>query len=295
MSRKFDTVLDGGDYFEGVRWHDDRWYASDALRGIVFAVDEAGVREDLMQVEALCSGLGFMPDGSLVVVSMKDRLLLRRHLDGTVSTHADLSAVSPHWINDMIVDAQGRSWVGTIGFAIAEGADPTPGELFRVDPDGSVTVAARDLWCPNGVVVTGDGATLIVAESFAGRLTAFTIGADGTLSERRVLAAFGPTPEPAGAQEMLGAVEVAPDGLAIDSQDHVWVSDAANQRFVRVSPAGEIVDEIEHPDGTNVYSCALGGADGHRFLMAAADGFFEAIQGVQGTAQLTATSVEVPV
>ena len=293
MSRKFDTLIKGGDYFEGVRWHDGRWYASDALAGIVFAVVESGVREDLMQVEALCSGLGFLPDGSLLVVSMKDRLLLRRDLDGTVHTHADLSAVSPHWINDMIVDAQGRAWVGTIGFAIAEGADPTPGDLFRVDPDGSVTVVAGDLWCPNGVVVTGDGSTLIVAESFGGRLTAFTIGADGSLSERRVLAAFGPTPVPAGAQEMVAAAEVSPDGLTIDSQDHVWVADASHQRFVRVSPAGEVVDEIAHPNGTNVYSCAIGGADGHRFMMAAADGFFEAVQGVQGTAELTVTSVEV--
>lgn len=293
MNRKFDVLVDGGDYFEGVRWHEGRWYASDALRGAVCAIDESGAREDLMQVEALCSGLGWMPDGSMLVVSMKDRLLLRRAVDGTLTTHADLSGRSPHWINDMTVDRHGRAWVGTIGFAIADGADPEPGQMFRVDPDGTAHVAARDLWCPNGVVVTGDGATLIVAESFAARLTAFTVGADGALGDRRVLAQFGPPPAPAGAAEMLGAAEIVPDGLAIDGQDHVRAADATHQRCVRVSPAGEIVDEVAHPEGTNVYSCALGGADGHRFVMAAAEGFFEAIQGVQGTGELIATTVEV--
>ncbi|MBP2371002.1 sugar lactone lactonase YvrE [Pseudonocardia parietis] len=196
MSRAFQTVVDGGDYFEGVRWHEGRWYASDAFRGIVCAFDPAGVREDLMQVDALCSGLGWLPDGSLLVVSMKDRTLLRRSPDGTVSTHADLAPVSEHWINDMVVDRQGRAWVGTIGFAIVDGADPEPGALYRVDPDGTVTVAVDGLWCPNGVVVTADGSTLVVAESFAARLTAFTIGADGALSERRVLAQFGTPPAP---------------------------------------------------------------------------------------------------
>lgn len=294
MSRAFQTVVDGGDYFEGVRWHEGRWYASDAFRGIVCAFDPAGEREDLMQVDALCSGLGWLPDGSLLVVSMKDRTLLRRSLDGTVSTHADLAPVSEHWINDMVVDRQGRAWVGTIGFAIVDGADPEPGSLYRVDPDGTVTVAADGLWCPNGVVVTADGSTLVVAESFAARLTAFTIGADGALSGRRVLAQFGTPPAPGGAAEMLGAAELAPDGLAIDAEDHIWAADAVGRRCVRVSPAGAVVDEVAHPRGTNVYSCALGGADGRTLALAAADGFFEAAQGVTGTAELVTSTVEVP-
>lgn len=294
MSRTFQSVVDGGDYFEGVRWHAGRWYASDAFRGVVCAFSPDGTREDLMKVDALCSGLGWLPDGSLLVVSMKDRTLLRRAPDGTVSTHADLASVSPHWINDMTVDRVGRAWVGTIGFAIVDGADPEPGALFRVDPDGRVSVAAEGLWCPNGVVVTADGGTLIVAESFAARLTAFTIGADGALGERRVLAQFGAAPEPAGAAEMLGAAELAPDGLAIDADDHVWVADAVGRRCVRVSPAGEIVEEVAHPRGTNVYSCALGGPDGRTLALAAADGFFEAAQGVTGTAELVTTAVEVP-
>ncbi|WP_375002993.1 SMP-30/gluconolactonase/LRE family protein [Aeromicrobium sp. CTD01-1L150] len=293
MTRTIDRLISGGKYYEGLRWHDGRWYASDALRGIVFAIDESGRREDLLQTDALCSGLGWLPDGSLLFVSMLDRTLQRRSPDGEVSLHADLASLSPHWINDMLVDDVGRAWVGTIGFAIQDGADPEPGELFRVDPDGTVAVAADDLWCPNGVVMP-DERTLVVAESFMGRMTAFTVGDDGSLSDRRVFAQFGEAPEPAGAVEMLTGLDCAPDGLALDSAGHVWAADAARQRCVRVSPDGEIVDEVKHPDGTNVYSCALGGSDGRSLLLAASQGVFEALAGVDGTAELLTTSVEVP-
>ncbi|SFB13523.1 Sugar lactone lactonase YvrE [Amycolatopsis marina] len=294
MSRKFDTVVGGGMYFEGTRWHEGRWYASDALAGVVCAFDPSGRREDLMRVDALCSGLGWLPDGSLLVVSMKDRALLRRNADGTVSTHADLSAVAPYWINDMWVDTAGRAWVGTIGFAIHEGEAAKPGPIFRVDPDGGVAIAAEDLWCPNGIVTIDGGRTLVVAESFAARLTAFTIGEDGSLSARRTLAQFGSPPRPGGPQEMLAEMELAPDGLSVDAEDHVWAADARGQRVVRVSPAGEIVDEIAHPAGANVYTCAMGGPDGHELLIAASAGFFEALGGVAGTAELITTRVAVP-
>lgn len=294
VQREFTTIVEGGDYFEGTRWRDGRWYASDALKGVVCAFDESGKREDLMQVDALCSGLGWLPDGTMLVVSMKDRQVLARGADGEVRRHADLSGFTPHWINDMWVDRQGRAWVGTIGFAIHEGETPKTGELFRVDPDGNAVVAADDLWCPNGIVVTGDGRTLVVAESFAARLTAFTINSDGTLTDRRVLAQFGPAPELAGPAEMIASAAVGPDGLAIDSQDHIWVADANNQRILRVSPDGQIVDEVKHPAQVNVFTCALGGSDGRQLLLAAASGFFEAVQGVTGTASLLSTPVTVP-
>lgn len=293
MSGQFNVVMEHGNYYEGLRWHEGRWYASDAMAGVVFALDESGQREDLVTAETFLSGIGWMPDGSMLVVSIQDRLLLRRWPDGAVTTHADLSEISPHWINDMIVDGQGRAWVGTIGFAIHEGAALKPGELFRVDPDGAVAVAADGLWCPNGVVVTPDDTTLTVAETFAGRLTSFTIDADGELTERRVLAQFGDVPDSSDAEEMLGAIEVAPDGLAIDSENHVWVADGARQRCIRVSPQGEIVEEVAHPDGTNIYSVAIGGQDGRTLMLAASDGFFEAVQGVKGTASLLTTRVRV--
>lgn len=294
MTRHVQQLIGNGRYFEGLRWYDGRWYASDALNGVVFAVDEEGNREDLAKFEALCSGLGRLPDGALLVVSMLDRTLQRIAPDGTRSKHADLSTQCEHWINDMYVDHLGRAWVGTIGFALHEGETPAAAALYRVDPDGSVTVAADDLWCPNGIVVTPDGKTLVVAESFAGRLTAFTIGPDGALGERRTWAQFGTPPEPGPAAEMLGGLAVAPDGLALDSEGHIWAADAANSRCIRVAPDGRIVDEVAHPEGTNVYSCALGGADGRTLLLAASHGIFEALGGLDGTAELLAADVDVP-
>lgn len=295
MTEQFRTLADGGDYFEGLRWHEGNWYASDAFRGIVLKIDDAGNRTDIMEVDALCSGLGWLPDGSMIIVSMKDRKLLRRTADGEVGEHADMSALSEHWINDMCVDKQGRSWVGSIGFAIVEGADPVPGDLLCADPDGSVRVAASDLWCPNGIVVTADGRTLIVAETFAGRLTAFTIADDGTLTDRRTLAQFGEAPPAGGAAEMLGAIELAPDGLTIDRDDNVWVSDASRRRCVRVSQQGEITAEVPAPGELGLYSCALGGSSGTELTLAVCEGFFEAAQGVKGTAALVSTTVDIPV
>lgn len=294
MTRLATLLYGGGKYYEGLRWYGDRWYASDALHGRVFTVDETGRREDLASFEGLCSGLGQLHDGSLLAVSMLDQKLRRITADGQVSEYADLSKVANSWVNDMLVDKQGRAWVGQIGFAIHEGAAPEPATIFRVDPDGSVHVAADGLWCPNGVVVTSDGSTLIVAESFAARLTAFTITESGALTDRRVFAQFGTPPEPGPAEQMLGSLEVAPDGLAIDSEDFIWAADAANRRCIRISPDGEIVDEVRHRDDANIYSCALGGSDGRTLLIAASEGFFEALAGVDGTAELLTATVSVP-
>lgn len=294
MARHAEKLIGDGKYFEGLRWYDGRWYASDALNGIVFAVDENGQREDLAQFQALCSGLGRLPDKSLLVVSIQDKTLRKITPDGQTSVHADLSDVCEHWANDMFVDHLGRAWVGTIGFALHEGEMPKGAPLFRVDPDGSVTVAAEDLWCPNGIVVTPDGRTLIVAESFAGRLTAFTIDEQGNLSDRRVWAQFGTAPATAPVPEMLEGLEVCPDGLALDSQGYIWAADAANRRCIRVAPGGEIVDEVAHPQNTNLYSCALGGADGRTLLLAASEGIFEALAGLDGTAELLTAPVTVP-
>ena len=294
MTQQPTLLYGGGKYYEGLRWYGDRWYASDALHGQVFTVDESGQREDLGSFDGLCSGLGMLPDGTLLVVSMLDQKLRQVSADGTTREYADLSSIFTSWANDMVVDGQGRAWVGQIGFAIHEGAAPEPATICRVDTDGSVHVAADGLWCPNGMVVTSDGGTLVVAESFAARLTAFTITASGELTDRRVLVQYGTAPEPGPAEQMLGSLEVAPDGLAIDSEDFIWAADAANRRCIRVSPTGEIVDEVRHPDNANIYSCALGGSDGRTLLIAASEGFFEALGGVDGTAELLTTPVSVP-
>lgn len=294
MTRVAEVLATGGDYFEGARWHDGRWYVSDIYSQTVCAYDPvSGERTNLMHVEGNPSGLGWLPDGSLLVVSMHDRRLLRQMPDGEVRVHSDLSRLCPYDINDMVVDGRGRAWVGTIGFGITEGEAPRPGVLVRVDPDGGAFAVADELWCPNGIVMTADERTLIVAESFAGRLTAFTIDADGSLGDRRVYAQVGEPPAPDSTEAMMGALAIVPDGCAIDAADHVWAADAVGNRCVRLAPGGEVVDEVVDPEGRGIYACALGGPDGHTLLVCSVAGFFEAAQGLKGTANLLTTRVDV--
>ena len=208
------------------------------------------------------SGLGWLPDGSLLVVSMKDQRLLRVASDGSVSTHADLSDVCGGYLNDLVVDASGRAFVGDFGFDLMGGGAPSSASVKRVDPDGTVTVVASDLRFPNGSVITPDGGTLIVGETWGNRFSAFDIAADGSLTNRRVWAAFGPEPAGDTLEEWLGQVVVAPDGCTLDAEGHIWVADGFGSRVLRVAPGGEIVDEIAAPDGMGVFACALGGDDG---------------------------------
>lgn len=295
MTRTLKTLATGGNYFEAPRWHDGRWWVSDIYKGVVQTYDTQGRGEDMLHVDAHPSGLGWMQDGSMLAVSMQDAKLLRMAPDGTVTVHSDLSELCKYELNDLVVDSHGHAFVGTIGFAIAEGDEPRTGSVFRVDPDGSTVVAADSLWCPNGLTITPDGKTLVVAESFAGRLTAFDLAADGSLSGRRVLAQVGEPPAPGSAPEMLGAASLVPDGCAMDAQSHVWVADPLRQRCVRISPDGNIVDEVTDPEGRDVFACALGGGDGQTLLLCVAPDFFEAAQGLNaGQAALVTTTVDVP-
>jgi hypothetical protein len=189
--RTLTTLLEGGSFFEGPRWQDGRWWVSDFYRGLVQAVDPDGRAEEVMQVPEAPSGLGWLPDGSLLVVSMANRRVLRRSPDGEVTVHADLADRVEFALNDMVVDAQGRAYVGNFGFDLMNGGFPATTSLFRVDPDGSVTEVADGMMFPNGSVITPDGGTLIVGETGAGRYSAFTIAEDGSLSDRRVVGAGG--------------------------------------------------------------------------------------------------------
>ncbi|MDQ6856485.1 MAG: SMP-30/gluconolactonase/LRE family protein, partial [Candidatus Dormibacteraeota bacterium] len=179
--RAFTTLLDWGAYFEGPRWRDGRWWVSDMYRHAVFTVSPEGEESEVFTVEGQPSGLGWMPDGSLLVVSMRDHRLLRRATNGTVTVHAELSEVCTGLLNDMVVDAVGRAWVGDFGFDLYSFDTPATTSLKRVDPDGRVTVAAEDLIFPNGTVITDDGATLVVGETLANRYTSFAIAPDGSL------------------------------------------------------------------------------------------------------------------
>jgi sugar lactone lactonase YvrE len=288
--RQLRPLVEGGSYFEGPRWHDGRWWASDFYRHTVYAYDEDGTEEAIVEVEGQPSGLGWLPDGSLLIASMKDQQLLR--FDGTLSTYADLSETSGGPVNDMTVDAHGRAYVGNFGFDLMNFADPQGTNLVRVDPDGSIHVVADDLWFPNGTVIDGD--TLIVAETFAGRLTAFTIAADGSLSDRRVWGQIAPAVDPAPVMEMLPKMGYAPDGTTLDAEGHIWAADGLGGPTCRIAPGGEIVDEIQLPEGMGAFACMLGGSDGKTLLLCSAPDFIEENRRDTREAILFTTTVEVP-
>jgi sugar lactone lactonase YvrE len=277
--RAFTTLAEGGGFFEGPRWHEGRWWASDFYRQTVFAYDPAGGAEEIMTVDAQPSGLGWRPDGSLLVVSMRDHKVLRRDLDGAVTEVADLTEHCGGLMNDMAVDGQGRAWVGDFGFDLMAGGTPQPASLKRVDPDGTVTVAATDLLFPNGSVVTADGTTLIVGETMGARYTAFTIAEDGTLTDRRT---WGDTPG------------LAPDGCSLDAEGHIWAADGLGKRCARVAPGGGIVEEIVPPDDLATYACMLGGDDGRTLLLCCAPDYFEHNRANAREAVLLTTTVDVP-
>ena len=244
MARTLGTLVDGIVFGEGPRWHAGRLYFSDIKARRVESVGLDGRRETVARLPGEPSGLGWLPDGRLLVVSMEDHRLLR--LDpGGLHEVADLTPHCGGKANDMVVDARGRAYVGNIGFDLeAQPIAPRPTSLVRVDPDGSVHVAARELWCPNGLAIGADGRTLVAAESAAGRLAAFDVAADGSLSGRRVFAAL-----PEGA---------APDGICVDAEDAVWVASPTTREFLRVREGGEIAERIATGERIAI-ACALGG------------------------------------
>jgi sugar lactone lactonase YvrE len=287
-------LLEGGAFFECPRWRDGRWWVSDFYRHAVYTVGTDGREEVVLEVERQPSGLGWLPDGSLLVVSMKDQLVLRRDPGGGVTVHANLGGFTESSLNDMVVDGQGCAWVGCFGFDLMAFADPWPAPLIRVDPDGTPTVAAEDLMFPNGSVITPDGTTLIVGETAGCRYTAFTIQSDGSLTDRRVWAQLAPTPELGPLQEMLPQIAVGPDGCTLDAEGHVWSADEAGGRCIRIAPGGAIVEEIHTPEGLGCYACGLGGDDGRTLLVCAAPDFLEGNRRDAREAVLLTATVDVP-
>jgi sugar lactone lactonase YvrE len=277
--RALRLLLDGGAFFEGPRWYDGRWWVSDFYRHAVFTVDTEGREQEVLTVEGQPSGLGWLPDGSLLVVSMQDRRLLRRSSSGEVSVHAEVGHFCGGPLNDLVVDANGRAYVGNFGFDLMAREEPRPTGLIRVDPDGSTALVAEDLLFPNGTVITDDGRTLIVGETYGRRYVAFTIEADGSLAERRI---WAETPE------------VTPDGCALDAEGHIWSADARGGRACRLAPGGAIVEEIAAPDGLQFYACMLGGDEGRTLLLCAAPDFSARRRSQAREAVLLTTKVDVP-
>jgi len=214
-----------------------------------------GKRETVFSYTGPVSGLGWLPDGRMLVVAMVDMALLRIEPDGRAVVHGDLSGVATGRCNDMVVDASGRAYVGNFGFDYPDG-ERKPAKLARVDPDGTVSVAADELMFPNGAMITPDGKTLIVGETFAERLTAFDISADGTLSNRRVWAQLS-------AQEY-------PDGACLDAEGAIWVASPFTSEVIRVREGGEVAERIKADQG--VFACMLGGEDRKTLYVLTASG-----------------------
>lgn len=278
MSRELQVLIDGGHFFEGPRWRDGRWWVSDFYAHRVYSITPDGTATVELEVAAQPSGLGWMPDGSLLVVSMLDHKVLRRHPDGTVTEHADIAEHCGGHANDMIVTSDGTAYVGNFGFDLMSLRDPQTTALVRVAPDGEVSVAATDVNFPNGSVVLADGVTLVVGETLGARYSAWTIQADGTLTDRRVWAELGTPIQADDDGNVVSFPTVAPDGCAVDADDRIWMADAVGGRvaLVESSPdgSGNIVDEIRAPEGLGFFACALGGPSGNTLLICAAPDYF---------------------
>lgn len=271
------TLVSGFAFPEGPRWHDGALYFSDQHDRRVVRVDvDAGTADTVVEVEQQPSGLGWLPNGDLLVVSMVDRKVLR--FDGSaLHEHADLSDVATYHCNDMVVDAEGRAYVGNFGFDFENGQPPANAVVARVDPDGRVTVAADDLAFPNGMAITPDGRTMIVAESMGGRLTAFDIEPDGALTNRRVYA----------------PLDDFPDGICLDAEGAVWFASPATQYCVRVREGGEVVERADVGEG-HTYACALGGADRRTLLVCAAPSHAADTTVDRHQGRIEAVAVDVP-
>jgi sugar lactone lactonase YvrE len=281
-----------GHFFEGVRWHQGAWWVSDLYARQVLRITADGPAV-VAEFSTEPSGLGWLPGGDLVVACMSDRRVLRVSAEGSLSEHARLAPYTRGWINDMVVDGKGRAYVGDFGFDLWGGASPEPGGIVCVDVDGRARNVAEGLLFPNGMIVTPDGRTLIVAETFGNRMTAFTINADGSLSERRPWADFGPVPSWACISDLLRE-DFAPDGCALDAEECVWVADALHNRVCRVAPGGKILRELRAPGDAGIYSCALGGIDGKTLLICVAPDYDPHARRARREAALYLETVDVP-
>lgn len=252
---KTERLVDGLCFPEGPRWRDGWLWFSDMHAPKVMRVSPAGQLEEVALVPGRPSGLGWLPDGRLVIVSMHDRRLVTLEPGGVLAPYADLSDIATHHCNDMVIDARGRAYVGNFGSELVIPNPPDPASLALVTPDGQVREVARELRFPNGSVITPDGSTLIVGETFGRRLTAFDIAEDGGLRNQRIWAE---------------REDMMPDGCCLDAEGGIWVaSPLARREILRVVEGGEVTHRVQCQG--DPFACMLGGDDGRTLFVCVAE------------------------
>lgn len=295
--RRFSTFASPAHFYECPRWHDGCWWVSDMRGGTVYRFDGEGRLLAELAIDGRPGGLGWAGNGSLLVVSMDARQLLRFAADGvTFSARIDLGPLLGDvdgFANDMAVAPGGHIYIGFDPQAHRYGTDSLLGKIVHVAPTGEAAIVAQDLAFPNGMVVTPDGATLVVAETMAARLTGFALQPDGTLGPARIWGSV----DPGDATRTAGGADIAArpvnlDGCAIDAQGHVWAADVGSG-CLRVAPGRAVTDAVFLPDGLRAFACALGGPDGRTLLICGADDNF-ADRTSRRESYLFATTVDVP-
>ncbi len=279
---RLELYLEGLRFGEGPRWRGESLYLSDIADGRVLRVDEAGKSRVITALDGRPSGLGWLPDGRLLVVSMSDHRLLRLDADG-LNEVADLTPLCGGHANDMVVNSKGQAFISNIGFEIEgipyDQLEIRPTQLIRVDPDGSVHSASDEMMSPNGMALTPDERTLIVGESSAAVLTAFDVAEDGALSNRRTYA-----------QLEDGATV---DGMCLDAEGCVWAASPPTNEFIRVREGGEVVDRVSTGERRAI-ACVLGGED-RRTLFCITNAFMSILQATpERSGRVEAVRVEVP-
>jgi sugar lactone lactonase YvrE len=287
MGRATKVLAEGIHFGEAPRWREGRLWFSDFYAHAVKSISPEGDLRTEFTIDDRPSGLGWMPDGSMLIVSMTKRQVLRRTAAGALSIHADLSQVANFHCNDMVVDARGRAYVGNFGFDLdaaiaARGvenviADHPTANLACVAPDGKVTIAAGDLRFPNGPVITPDGRTLILGETLGGCLTAFDIADDGVLKNRRQWASTWPR---------------APDGICLDTDGAIWIANPIAPECARIAQGGEVLEVVD--TGAPCFACMLGGADGKTLFMLIAPSSDAETAAAEPKGQLIVAKVDSP-
>lgn len=269
-------LLDGLLFPEGPRWHEGKLWFSDMQGLHVMTVDLEGNSAKIVKVKNSPSGLGWLPDGRLLVVSMIDRRLLRLDPVGLVEI-ADLSKLASFHCNDMVVDRLGRAYVGNFGFDLLANAPVEPAEIVLVTPDGKARIVADELFFPNGMVITPDGQTLVVAETWGNCLTAFDIQPDGSLAKRRRWAKLD---------------DVYPDGICLDAEGAIWVAAPYPGEVLRIKPGGNVTQRVTV--STKPYACMLGGHDRRTLFVCTADSSNPGRDRAEPIGKIETVAVEVP-